>query len=120
MIFGIKQVNELIGVNESYQAPDALMKIVMNKPEREKLFHAFLDINTDVSRDWFREYFQAVQADRGEKKQDFTPQSLIDVMTAIIPAGNSYFEPAAGTGGITVTRWYQDCLKTPFWDYRPS
>lgn len=34
--FSIDKVNELIGVEESYQAPDALMKILWDKSKREK------------------------------------------------------------------------------------
>lgn len=109
----VKQINKLIGVNESYQAPDQLMQIMLKKGDRELLFRKFLELDSNLSFDWFREYFQKVQADRGEKKQDFTPQSAINVLTGLFgnKATGMYFEPTAGTGGIVVSQWWRDCLQ---------
>lgn len=56
-----------------------------------------------------------VQAERKKKKQDFTPQSVSNLMSALVgknPSG-TYYEPAAGTGGILITRWWSDCLEDP-------
>jgi type I restriction-modification system DNA methylase subunit len=118
--FGTNTVNNLIGVKESYQAPDALMKIVWDRPKREKLFREFLKVSTNVREDWFRDYFQDVQADRKQQKQDFTPQSIIDVLTKITSKGSEYYEVAAGTGGIVVSKWYQDMVSLSPFAYRPS
>lgn len=118
--FDADTVNSLIGVKEAYQAPDALMKIIWDKEKREKLFKKFLKVSTDLDDDWFRAYFQDVQADRTKKKQDFTPSSISKLMVKLTSDGHEYFEPAVGTGGILIHRWYSDCLKhTPF-IYRPS
>lgn len=118
--FSIDKVNKLIGVDESYQAPDALMKILWDKSKREKLFMKFLNISHNVSDDWFRDYFQDVQSDRGKKKQDFTPLSVSKLMVRLADNGSTYFEPAAGTGGILINRWNSDRLKTTPFDYLPS
>jgi type I restriction-modification system DNA methylase subunit len=118
--FDVETVNQLIGVKESYQAPDALMAILWNRPKRETLFSNFLDISTDLREDWFREYFQDVQADRKQKKQDFTAQSIINMMVGISGKGHDYYEVAAGTGGIAVTQWYEDRNRYSPFSYRPS
>ena len=60
-------VHKLLGVREAQQAPSALMDIVMDKQKRNKLFKQFLDVSTDVSHDWFSQYFMSVQADRKDK-----------------------------------------------------
>jgi type I restriction-modification system DNA methylase subunit len=116
----VKTVNELIGVEESYQAPDQLMKILFKRGKREELFAKFVDLRLGFETDWFRDYFQQVQADRKEKKQDFTPQSIVNTLTRLVKPTENYFETAAGTGGILVTRWWQDCLQSLPWDYLPS
>ncbi|MFT8476609.1 MAG: N-6 DNA methylase [Liquorilactobacillus sp.] len=113
-------VMKLLGVKESYQVPDKLMKIMFDKGKRENLFRKFLEITTDVSFDWFHEYFETEQAERKQKKQDFTPQSVAEIATRIVGNGNGYFEPAAGTGGMLISRWHKDCRKTNPFKYRPS
>lgn len=115
-----KTVMKLLGVKEAYQVPDKLMKIMFDKEQREQLFMKFLGVTTDVSFDWFHEYFETAQADRKEKKQDFTPDSVAKIVSEIVNSGSTYFEPTAGTGGILITRWHDDCMKTGFLTYKPS
>lgn len=113
-------VMKLVDVKESYQVPDKLMKILFNKEKREELFMKFLEVTTDVSFDWFHEYFEEAQADRKEKKQDFTPEAVAKIVSSLVGDGNTYFESACGTGGMLITRWYDDCMKTNPIVYRPS
>lgn len=116
----VDKINKLIGVSESYQAPDKLMEIMLDKPKREKLFRRFLsEYTTDVDYDWFRDYFEQVQADRKQKKQDFTPNAVSEIAHKLVDEQGSYFEAAAGTGGMLVKRWVQDRNHyTPF-NYYP-
>lgn len=120
--FTTKVVNELLGITDSYQAPDTLMKILFHKEERERLFRAFLEVDTDVSFDWFHEYFQDEHADRKKKKQDFTPQSVSKLLSELTYAEttHSYFEVAAGTGGLLITAWDKHRKCTNFFEYCPS
>ncbi|MFT8772035.1 MAG: N-6 DNA methylase [Lacticaseibacillus paracasei] len=115
-------VHKLLGVREAQQAPAALMKIVMDQQKRNELFKQFLDVSTDVSHDWFSQYFMSVQADRKDKKQDFTPESISKLVNMLVGSNDSseYYEVAAGTGSMMIQRWQQDRLKHKPWDYRPS
>ena len=117
----INEINKLIGVKESYQAPDALMTILYDKERREALARSLLPLfNYDVSKDWFHTYFQDEHADRKKKKQDFTPGEVADLTARLTGVGFSRCDIAAGTGGLTIKTWHNDRLKhTPF-DYRPS
>ena len=114
-------VHKLLGVRETQQAPTALMNIVMDQQKRNELFKQFLDVSTDVSHDWFSEYFMSVQADRKDKKQDFTPESISKLVNMLVGSHDSseYYEVAAGTGSMMIQRWQQDRLKHKPWDYRP-
>lgn len=115
-------INELLEINDSYQAPSRLWEILYDRPRREALFLRFLDaFNYDVSYDWFHEYFQEEHADRKKKKQDFTPNELSDLLSMLVGAGKGVsYDVAAGTGGITIRKWHADRLKTSPFFYRPS
>lgn len=117
-----KTINDLLGIKDSYQAPQRIMDILYSGIEdRNKVFMNFLEaFDKDVTYDWFHDYFQDEHADRKKHKQDFTPQSISKLLGEIVGSeGNTYYEPAAGTGGILIERWNQDRMKhTPF-DYEP-
>lgn len=117
----VYEINKLLGVKESYQAPDALMKILYDKDRREALARSLLSLfNYDVSKDWFHTYFQDEHADRKKKKQDFTPDGVAELTARLTGGGFSRCDIASGTGGLTIKTWHNDRLKhTPF-DYRPS
>lgn len=120
-----QQYNELLGVDDSYKAPERLMKVLRNRTEREAMFKAFLEaFNYDVSYDWFTDYFQDEHADRKTKKQDFTPRSITELVTRLIgdtsEGDGRHYEPCAGTGGMTIARWNSDRMQHSPFDYRPS
>lgn len=117
-------INELLGVSESYQAPERVMTILQDKVLREKTFNDFLDnFGYDVSYDWFYDYFQDKHVDRSKLKQDFTPTSISDVLiNGIAPEGlhGVVYEPSAGTGGNIIRAWDVDRKKHSSFDYQPS
>lgn len=115
-------INKLLGVKDSYQAPAKLLEVLYDRQHREKIFMEFLyEYNFDVSYDWFHEYFQDEHADRRKKKQDFTPNSLSDLVAALAGAGKgTTYDCAAGTGGMTIRKWNTDRMKTNPFDYLPS
>ncbi len=117
------EINKLLGISESYKAPDALMNILFDKEKRENLFKELLELfRYDMPQEWFHEYFQDEHADRKEKKQDFTPQSVSRLLSGLVQENESgmRYEPCAGTGGITIETWNKDRIQhTPF-DYKPS
>lgn len=120
--FTAELVNRLIGVEDSTEAPQKLWKVIFDKQKREKLFHDFLQIEHDLSYDWFQSYFEDVQADRKKDKQDFTPNAISDIILGIQGENNDhqYFEPAVGTGGMMIRRWDKDRQDMGFFNYKPS
>lgn len=114
MQFDIKTVNQILGIDDAYKAPDRLLGLMLNDNERIATFKKFLKVSTDLSFDWFHEYFEDEQAERKSKKQDFTPDSIAMLLNKLTSKTNGYYyEPAAGTGGILITRWWQDCRTDP-------
>lgn len=113
--FDVKTVNNLLGIDDAFKAPERLMEILLKKEEREELFGNFLKIDTNLDYDWFHEYFETEQAERKSKKQDFTPNSVARLANAITsePRQTDYYEMAAGTGGMMITRWAYNIKEDP-------
>lgn len=112
----IGAINQILGIKESYQAPEKLMDRMMDDQKRAETFDAFLEREKDMSREWFHEYFQDEHADRKAKKQDFTPDSVSNLMSRLVGTDKyMYYEMAAGTGGILIQHWQeQRCEYGPF------
>lgn len=111
MQFDVITVNKLLGIDESYKAPKRMMELMLDDKQRPELFKRFLEISTDLKFDWFHEYFEDEQAERKSKKQDFTPNSIAQVLNNLVDSEqtpNTYYEVAAGTGGILIKRWLDD------------
>lgn len=120
-----KYLNELLGVDDSYKAPASLMAILHDRPRREALFKTLLEHTAyDVTYDWFTDYFQDEHAERRTKKQDFTPLCVSTLLAELVgdtvEGDGLYYEPAAGTGGITIARWQDDRTQHSPFDFRPS
>ncbi|MFL2076406.1 N-6 DNA methylase [Marinilactibacillus psychrotolerans] len=98
-------INQLLDIKESYKAPDRMMELMINDVAREKTFKQFLNQETDLSYEWFQGYFESEHADRKEKKQDFTPNSVSELGAMILGKSDQYFEATVGTGGMMIQFW---------------
>lgn len=115
------QINHLLGIKESYQASDALTKILFDKDKRENLFKAFLDKDCNLDKDWFHVYFEEEHANKLKYAQDFTPDSIALLLSKII--GNRpgmRMDVASGTGSLVIKKWHEDRLSHSPFDYKPS
>lgn len=123
-----EKIHSILEIDESYKAPSKIFEILLgDKKEREQVFNKFGEaFGYNFSYDWFHEYFEEEHADRKEKKQDFTPNSVAELLTKIAYCDSenvhSYFECACGTGGIVIADWWQIIQKHPlaFLTYEPS
>lgn len=121
----LSKINRLIGVDESYKAPDEIMKIISDSRTAKELFLRFMpEFDYDLSYEWFNSYFEDEHADRRNKKQDFTPKcvsALISDMLGSYRQTGIIYEPAAGTGSTIISHWYKETRKHRFpWDYNPN
>lgn len=100
-----KTINQILGVTESYQAPQKMLELALNPERREIMFDEFLKYEKDLSYEWFQSYFENEHADRKVKKQDFTPNSVSELGARILGKSSHYFEATAGTGGMAIQYW---------------
>ena len=101
-------VHKILDIKESYQMPDKLMELLQSEESKEKIFDEFMEIEQDLSYDWFTDYFQDEQGDRKQLKQDFTPDCICTIVNGIIDNSDEVADICAGTGGLTIKRWQQD------------
>ncbi len=100
-----EEINKLIGVEESFHASYKLMKILECEADKNNLFDEFLKVETDLSYDWFLNYYQSEHSDRKGKMQDFTPNEVAEIASSMAGDSKSTLDMCSGVGGLTIKRW---------------
>lgn len=102
-----KNTCDLFGVNDVKSLGSALMDCVLqNDIECIDKFSAL--VNNDLSKDWLQMIFQYYQADRKEKKQDYTPKSLAVFLSRLISSSTEIIDMCAGSGALTIQQWIEN------------
>lgn len=101
-------INKTLGIEEAYQMPERLMKILGDDLKREEVFDTFLNEETNLYYDWFTDYYQSEHGDREKLKQDFTPDCICKILNSINGAFDTLADVCAGTGGLTIKAWSEN------------
>ena len=104
MITG-QDINKILQIKESFELPERLMSILLNDEERVEVFNKFLELETDLSFDWFTDYFQEQHSNRDNMMQDFTPSELTKLLPALAKDFKTVADVCAGTGGLSIACW---------------
>lgn len=113
----------IFNVEDIINLPQAAMDIVMGDRERrDAVYRELLSVNSyDMSFDWFRQLYEEEFAQRKKQKQDFTPVEVSEIVAKIaLPTVGTIHEPTAGTGGLIISAWWEQCRRAIPWDYYPS
>ena len=94
-MFDIESVDEL-----SYELLDACLS---NNTCLFEKFSAMVD--GDLSVDWLQMIFQYYQADRKEKKQDYTPKTLAKMVSMLTGNPDVVIDLCAGSGALAIQKW---------------
>lgn len=115
-------INNILQINDSYQAPNRLMEVLKgSQKKRDAIFMQFLELwNYDLDADNFRLYFEQEHANRKGKKQDFTPATVGNILSKLTGKSNATADVCSGTGGLTIAKWTQDRINKGFMRYKPS
>lgn len=113
----------IFNVEDIINLPQAAMNIVMGDRERrDAVYKELLSVNRyDMSFDWFRQLYEEEFAQRKKQKQDFTPVEVSEIVAKIaLHTVGTIHEPTAGTGGLIISAWWEQCRRAIPWDYYPS
>lgn len=97
-----RSLKELFNIKEIDEIGAALMSNINS----EQVLDCFCSlVEQDLSKDWLQMVYQYYQADRKEKKQDYTPSSIAALMAALIGESEKVIDLCAGSGALTIQRW---------------
>ena len=98
---------ELFGVDAVPDLADALRSAAISHDT--KIMGEFVElVDGDLSVDWIQKVFQYYEADREQKKQDYTPKSLADLTGRLVGTCDTVIDLCAGSGALTIQRWNRD------------
>jgi hypothetical protein len=110
-------------VEDIMDLPQSVMNVVMgDREQRDAIYKELLSVNHhDMSFDWFRQLYEEEFAQRKKQKQDFTPLEVSEIVAMLaLPTVGSIHEPTAGTGGLIISAWWEQCRRVIPWEYFPS
>lgn len=116
---------EQLGINDTRLIPEALMGVLFGDGTKRHLFYrAMLEANDfAVEKEWFQPIYEAELSERGQKKQDFTPEAASLLAAMITDTGarrQKILEPTAGNGSMIIAKWWSLCRKRAPFDYFPN
>lgn len=96
---------ELFGVT----SPDQLGQALFTACRDPDKLRAFRDlVGGDLTVDWMQKIYQYYLADRKEKKQDYTPASLAQLMGMLAGDSEEIVDMCAGSGALIIQKWKQN------------
>lgn len=101
-----EKVVVIFDINDISQLGGALATVV----ERNdcEIYDKFVQLVDDLSVDWLQKIYQYYQADRKEKKQDYTPKTLADFVGRLVGESDIIIDMCAGSGALTIQKWNQN------------
>ncbi|HJI49213.1 MAG TPA: N-6 DNA methylase [Oscillospiraceae bacterium] len=93
------KILKLCNVNKIENISDVLMNAVMT--HNTAFFDKFNGI-IDDSKDWLQALWQYYQADRIEKKQDYTPKTLCKLVSALAGKCETLYDCCGGSGALSL------------------
>lgn len=75
----------------------------------EKKLKEFSDmVDGNLEKDWLQMIYQYYLADREEKKQDYTPSSIAELMGTLAGGSDVVVDMCAGSGALIIQRWARE------------
>ncbi|WP_302333677.1 N-6 DNA methylase [uncultured Ruminococcus sp.] len=93
------KILKLCNVRDIKNIGEVLMKVVLSN--ETCFFDKYKEI-IDNNKDWLQALWQYYEADRTEKKQDYTPKSLCKLVSALAGDCKTIYDCCAGSGALTL------------------
>lgn len=101
-----KLLHEIFSIKENEEFSEAIMRVVMASNAFE-YFQKYLNVLPDLNKDELRSCWQFWHSDREIKKQDYTSDSLADLVAAFLDPkpGDVVYDCCAGSGSLSLGVW---------------
>lgn len=98
-LFGISEQSEGSGAKE-------LGEHLMQSLNDTQIMDGFCEIvGGDLTKDWLQMIYQYYLADRKDKKQDYTPANLANLLGTLAGDADVIVDLCAGSGALTIQKW---------------
>ncbi len=94
---------EMFGARNTQELREKMFEIC--KRNDELMFAKYKDLVGDLSVDWLQKIFQYYEADRKDKKQDYTPKCLGEFCGKLAGESDVVVDMCAGSGALTIQKW---------------
>ena len=92
---------ELFEVKSVEQLGQQLLEVCKGTDKLEAFCNL---VGGDLTQDWMQKIYQYYLADRKEKKQDYTPKSVAQLMGALIGDADKVVDMCAGSGALIIQK----------------
>lgn len=99
----LNHIKELFAVENTNELTEKLKQVAT-----ENLFEyhqRFVDIVNDLKIDWLQMIYQYYEADREDKKQDYTPKTIGILLCELLGKCQKVYDQCAGSGSLTIQYW---------------
>ena len=101
----LNKIKTLFNANDTKQLTDRLIDVSINNDF--KYHKSFVDIVGDLKTDWLQMIYQYYEADREDKKQDYTPKTIGVLLCQLLGECSKVYDQCAGSGSLTIQYWSQ-------------
>lgn len=91
---------KLLCVKEISQIGEKILDVVFTN--NTDIFDNYLNLVDGEDKDWIQALWQYYEADRTEKKQDYTPISICKLVSALAGECETVYDCCGGTGALTI------------------
>lgn len=101
-----KALQQIFEVKDGEDFSEAIMRIVTN-PGSSEYYDRYCELLPDLNKDELRSCWQFWYADREDKKQDYTSDSLADVVAFLLDPqnGDIIYDCCSGSGTLGLSLW---------------
>lgn len=103
----VNKTTQLFSCKSAEELGKAFMDCV-EKNDYKKMQEFSELVENDLTKDWLQMIFQYYNADRKEKKQDYTPKCLAQFLSRLIGESAETIDMCAGSGALTIQRWNEN------------
>lgn len=114
---------EILGATQHREFENKVESIVLDKEAREEFYRNILDKQPSLDTDTFKDYFELYNAERKSNQQDYTPDSVANLLSRITgdngTSGYSAYDATAGTGTLLISKWHAQRIQVSPFEYQP-